>query len=65
LYYFKAINWYKPQGRALDPLSGASPGELTIVPIPRPLPCWQGRGAGEGYVKLMTGVPYRVSNQEI
>ena len=42
---------YKPQVRALDPFSGASPGELTIVPIPRPLPCWQGRGAGEGYVK--------------
>ena len=47
------INRYKSQGRALDPLSGASPGELTIVPIPRPLPCWQGRGAGEGYIKLI------------
>ena len=40
---------YTPQGRAVDPASRASPGELTLVPIPRPLPCWQGRGAGEGY----------------
>jgi len=28
------IKGIKPQGRSLDPFSGASPGELTIVPIP-------------------------------
>jgi plastocyanin len=43
----------KHQFRLNALFSGASRGEFTIVPILRPLPCQQGRGTGEGYVKLI------------
>jgi trans-4-hydroxy-L-proline dehydratase len=41
----------------VDPVTG-----LTIVPIPRPLPCRQGRGAGEGYG--VTGDPGEFGSYE-
>gem|GEM_PF-2802409 len=35
----------------MDLNSGASPGEFSPLPLPRPLPCWQDRGAEVGYIK--------------